>query len=307
LKTGLRATPFPVSLLSFSLVVFVVAGCPFSGAQATPAATQPIHLSGFGGLTGAYTGLKSSRNLGLTAGVDVSFKPFYRLYPSAEIRGTYPVDSGTLAGERNFLAGLKLERPYRNVFHPYVDFLYGRNKIDYNNGGYPNPSQTLLYVSTVGNILALGGGIDVDLTPHFAAKLDAQYERYQTPVVASGDLNSVAITAGVVYRLDFNHHFHYDRRTDQVTNLPKQPAPRPVPPPPPPSSPAPDASSPPDATTPPPDAPNPPPDATTPPAAPAAAAPASPPTPDTTTSQQTPNPSPDTTPPTPSATPSPQS
>ena len=229
MKNGLT-----VSLLSFSLIVCSAAACPSAGAQATPAATQPIHLSGFGGLTGAYTGLESSRNLSLTAGFDVGFKPFKGFYPTAEIRGTYPMDSGTVAGERNFLVGVKIEKPYRNIFHPYGDFMYGRNKIEYGSGGYPNASGTLLYVSSVANVLALGGGVDIDLTPHFAAKFDAQYERYQTPVTAAGDINSEALMIGVVYRIDFNHHFHYDRRTGQVTNLPREPAPRPVPPPPPP-------------------------------------------------------------------------
>jgi hypothetical protein len=245
LNIGLRA----VTLLSFSLIVCSAAVPTRARAQAIPAATQPIHLSGFGGLTGAYTGLQSSRNLGITAGFDVGFKPLFRLYPSAEIRGTYPVDSGTVAGERNFLAGLKVERPYR-ALHPYGDFLFGRNKIEYGSGGYPNSSFTLLYVSSVANVLALGGGVDIDMTPHFAAKFDAQYERYGAPVTPSGDLNSVAFTAGIVYRIDFNHHFRYDRKTDQVTNLPKEPAPKtPLPPPPPPVPPdaAPDAAPTPDA------------------------------------------------------------
>lgn len=236
MNIGRRAIP----LLYFSLGCLFAVNARLVAAQATPAATQPIHLSAFGGLTGAYTGLSNSRNLSLTAGFDVSFKPYQRFYPTAELRGTYPMDSGALAGERNFLAGLKVERPYRQVFHPYGDLLYGRNKIVYQNGGYPNASGTLLYESTVANVLALGGGVDIDLTPHFAAKFDGQFERYQTPVNPSGHINSAALTAGVVYRIDFNHHFHYDRRTDQVTNLPRERAPKAVPPPPPP---APDASA----------------------------------------------------------------
>ena len=249
LITALRAA----TLLSFSLVCTSI-----SVAQATPAATQPIHLSGFGAITGSYTGLEGSRNLGLTAGFDVGFKPLYRLYPSAEIRGTYPINSGAIAGEKNFLAGIKIERPY-GVLHPYGDALYGRNKIEYLNGGYPNANGTLLYLESISNVLSFGGGFDVDLTPHFAAKFDGQFQRYDTPVTASGEIYTKAFSAGVVYRIDFNHHFHYDRKTDQVTNLPKDPAP-PAPKTPP---------TPPDASTPPvPDAP-PAPDTTTPPPAPA--------------------------------------
>ena len=217
------------TLLSFSLVCTSIAA-----AQATPAARQNISLSAFGAATGSYTGLESSRNLGFTAGFDVGFKPFYRFYPSAEIRGTYPIDNGGVAGEKNFLVGLKLERFY-GQFHPYGDILYGRNKIEYQDGGYPNADGTLLYVESVASVISFGGGVDIDLTPHFAAKVDAQFQRYETPVTASGDIYAKAVTVGVVYRIDFNHHFHYDRKTGQVTNLPKEriPPPPPLPPPPP--------------------------------------------------------------------------
>ncbi len=237
MKTVLRAA----TLLSFSL-----ACTSLCVAQATPAATQPIHLSGFGAITGSYTGLEGSRNLGITAGFDIGFKPFYRLYPSAEFRGTYPINNGAIAAQKNILFGLKLEHPY-GILHPYGDALYGRNKIEYLNGGYPNANGTLLYLESISNIFSVGGGFDVDLTPHFAAKFDGQFQRYDTPVTASGEIYAKAFSAGVIYRIDFNHHFHYDRKTDQVTNLPKErtpPAPKTPPTPPPP---APDASAPPAA------------------------------------------------------------
>jgi hypothetical protein len=284
LNTGLRAA----TLLSFSLVVTSIAV-----AQATPAATQNLHLSAFGGVTGSYTGLEGSRNLGITAGADVGFRSFYHLYPSLEVRGTYPVANGAIAGERNFLGGLKLEHPYR-LFHPYGDVLFGRNKIEYEMGGYPNSTCTCFYVDTIANILSFGGGVDIDLTPHFAAKFDGQFQRYETPVTASGAIYAKAFTAGIVYRLDFNRHFHYDRKTGLVTNLPKESTPPPpkappAPPPPPPDAatpasapdapatptPTPDPGTPappvtapaPDATPPPPPAPAP--DSTTPPPTPA--------------------------------------
>jgi hypothetical protein len=231
LITAFRAA----SLLSFSLVC-----SSFAAAQATPTATQNLQLSAFGGITGSYTGLESSRNLGITAGADIGFKPFHLFYPSAEVRGTYPIDNGTTAGEKNIMGGLKLERFY-GQYHPYVDVLYGRNKIDYQDGGYPNATGTLLYIESIANVISFGGGVDIDLTPHFAAKLDGQFQRYGTPVTASGDIYAKAFTLGVVYRLDFNHHFHYDRKTGQVTNLPKERTPPPpkTPPPPPPAAPLP--------------------------------------------------------------------
>ena len=230
-----------LTLLSFSLTVTSIAVTSIAvtssaAAQATPSAIQNLQLSAFGGLTGAYTGLESSKNLSLTAGADVGFRPLFGVYPSIEVRGTYPMDSGTVAGERNILFGVKVEKPYRRVLHPYGTFFYGRNEIKYQGGGYPNATGTLLYIDSIANMFSLGGGVDIDLTPHFAAKFDGQFQRYETPVTASGAVYAKAFTIGVVYRIDFNHHFHYDRRTGQVTNPRKEPlppAPKPVPPPPP--------------------------------------------------------------------------
>jgi hypothetical protein len=223
-------------------------------AQGTPAAIQRLSISAFGGINGTYTGLDGSRNLGITAGADLSFRPFHGYYPSAEFRGTYPVDNGAIAGERNFLGGIKVER-YFGKLHPYGDVLFGRNRINFQAGGYPNADGTLLYLTTVANIISLGVGVDIDLTPHFAVKFDGQFQQYATPVTTSGDIYAKAGTLAVVYRFDFNHHFHYDRRTGLVTNLPKEPAARPVAPPPA-GAPGPDGSAPdataPDATTTPP-------------------------------------------------------
>jgi hypothetical protein len=255
LITAFRTT----TLLSFSLVCTSIAFPSSAAAQATPAATQPIHLSAFGAIAGTYTGLEDSRNLSITAGADIGFKPFYRFYPSAEFRGTYPIDNGAVAGEKSILFGIKLERLYHQ-FHPYGDVLYGRNKIEYQDGGYPNANGTLLYVESVASVISFGGGVDIDLTPHFAAKFDGQFQRIDTPVTDSGYIYAKAFSAGIVYRLDFNHHFHYDRRTGQVTNLPKDRTPPPpkTPPPGAPTGQPTDPNAPPTsdatATTPPPDA-----------------------------------------------------
>jgi opacity protein-like surface antigen len=184
-----------------ALTVFCLAlvASPLVHAQAIPAASRPFAFSAFGAATGTFTGLGGGKNLGITAGVDLSFRPFYRFYPSVEARGTYPVDGGNVDSQRNVLFGLKVERIYNN-FHPYVDFLYGRDKIDYENGGYPNPAGTLLFINSVSNVYSGGGGLDFTLTDHFALKLDAQYQHYGTPVTTSGSIYSTPISIGVVYR-----------------------------------------------------------------------------------------------------------
>ena len=156
-----------------------------------PTASRPVTLSAFGGITGTYTGLDGGKNLGITAGGDIGFKPFHGFYPSAEVRGTYPIDGGHVDSQENFLFGPKIERFYGN-FRPYVDFFYGRGKIDYLHGGYPNPSGTLLYLDSVSNVFAAGGGLDFTSPTTSRIKFDGQFQRYGTPVTTSGSLYATA-------------------------------------------------------------------------------------------------------------------
>jgi hypothetical protein len=190
LKTAFRA---------LTLLCFVLLTPSLVRAQAFATASRPFSLSAFGGATGTWTGLDGGKNIGITAGGDIGFRPFHRFYPSAEVRGTYPVDNGQIDSQKNILFGIKVER-YFGDLHPYGDFLYGRGKIIYENGGYPNPSGTLLYLDSVSNVFSGGGGLDVTLTQHFALKIDAQFQRYASPVTTSGSLYSKPITIGVVYR-----------------------------------------------------------------------------------------------------------
>ncbi len=197
LKTGFRV----LILLSCALAVPSLAR-----AQAIPAASRPLTFSAFGALTGTYTGLGDTgatfgggKNLGITAGADIGWKPFHRYYPALEVRGTYPVDKGKIDSQENLLFGLRIARFYGN-FRPYGDFLYGRAKVNYASPGYPNPSATLLYLDSVSNVFSFGGGLNYTLTEHFALKIDAQFQHYGVPVTASGTIYSKPITVGVVYR-----------------------------------------------------------------------------------------------------------
>ena len=222
MKTGFHL----ITLLFFSL-----AACSVAGAQTDPTATQPLEISAFGALTGTYTGLSGGKNLGITAGLDVGWRSFYHLYPSLELRGTYPIDGGHVDAQENVLFGLKLAKVYGR-FHPYGDFLFGRDKIAYQNGGYPDPTGTLLYIDTVSNVFSYGGGLDYDLTDQLALKVDAQFQQYGTPVDPSGHIFSKPLSIGIVYRFNFNHRLHYNS-DGQLKGHKPPPEPRsaPVPPP----------------------------------------------------------------------------
>ncbi|MFP5231091.1 MAG: outer membrane protein [Acidobacteriota bacterium] len=181
-----------------TLLCLALIACPLLRAQGIPAAIRTLNFSVFGGATGDYTGFDGGKNLGITAGADLGFRPYHLFYFSIEGRGTYPVDDGKVDSQKSFLFGGRVQR-YYNRFRPYADFLYGRAQIDYLDGGYPNPEGTLLFISSVSNVFAFGGGLDYVLTPHFDLKIDAQFEHLTTPVTTSGAMYSKPITVGLVY------------------------------------------------------------------------------------------------------------
>src|SRR5271170_2794426 len=103
--------------------------------QAAPAGTQQLQLSAFVAGTGTFTDFEGGKNLGITAGADLTFLAFRQFRPSFELRGTYPIDGGQIDSQKNFLLGPKVEHPFGRL-HPYADFLIGRGNIKYLNGGY---------------------------------------------------------------------------------------------------------------------------------------------------------------------------
>ena len=197
-----------INLRITALLLLFLAVLTAANAQNAPTASQYLRLSAFGGATGTYTGLEQGKNLGITAGADLNFGYYFGLYPSVEIRGTYPVHSGALDGQRNILGGLKVEKRFGR-FHPYGDILVGRGQIDYPNGFvYGTPPVT--YLQSITNVISPGVGVDMDLNHYFALKADFQVQRYDTPF--GFHIHPRALTAGVVYRFDFNHHPHYNNK-----------------------------------------------------------------------------------------------
>jgi hypothetical protein len=175
-------------------------------AQSTPAATQQLQLSAFVGGTGTFTNLAGGKNLDVTAGADITVLAFRHFRPAAEIRGSYPIDEGTINSQKNFLLGPKLEYPLGRL-HPYVNFLIGRGGIDYIRGGYIFGNVRYLNSNTL--VLSPGVGLDYNLTHQLAVKVDFQYQHWDTPAVASGSISPKAITLGAVYVFDFNPHHHH--------------------------------------------------------------------------------------------------
>jgi hypothetical protein len=171
--------------------------------QAAATAVATVRLSGWAGMTGNYTGVELAKNADVTAGVDLSFRPLFAGFaPSLEARGMYPVAKGSVVSEENLVGGLKLSRS-KDRFHGYGDFLYGRGRLDYAQGGYPDATHSFLVLSNTSSVYSLGGGVDVDLATHLGVKADVQLQRYQTPVTATGSLYSKVFTVAFIYRVGF--------------------------------------------------------------------------------------------------------
>ena len=177
-------------------------------AQVASTASQQLGLSAFAGGTGTFTGLEGGKNLDITAGADLTFLGFRLLRPSFEVRGSYPIDKGTISSQKSFLLGPKVEHRFGRL-HPYVDFLIGRGEIDYGFGGFGVGN--VLYISSTSTIYSPGGGVDYNFIHQIDLKADVQYQHWDTPVVASGVIHPVAVTLGAVYRFDFNPRHHRSR------------------------------------------------------------------------------------------------
>lgn len=181
---------------------------PAGHAQAVPTATQQLQLSAFAGITGTYTDFEGGKNGSITAGVDVTLLTLPLFQPSLELRGTYPIDSGHIDSQFNFLGGPKVAYPVGR-FSPYANFLIGRGQIDYLNGGYLY--NDLLYLSSSSTVFSPGGGIDIALTNRWSFKADFQYQFWETPAAPSGTIHPKATTFGLVYHFDLNPRHHFDR------------------------------------------------------------------------------------------------
>lgn len=166
--------------------------------QSSPAGVRVLDLSAFGTITGTYTGLNGGRNLGVTAGADLGFHQFGPFVPALEVRGTYPFITGDVAGVRNLLGGVQVSYPVKRI-SPYVDVLFGRGSIHYENGGFPNPTGTYQYLRSPSNVISPGVGVNYMMNRRIAIKADLQLQRYNVPVIASGSVYTRPFSVGVVY------------------------------------------------------------------------------------------------------------
>lgn len=191
--------------LSLGLAILLFASASHLHAQAAAAQSRGYTFSAFAGINGTFTGLNDTRNLSVTAGADMLFRPDRRLVPALEVRGTEVLKRGALVAEKNFLVGPRVS--YRlGRLQPYANVLFGRGSLDFGANGVPDPKNpALVYDVTDGRVLGFGGGLLYDLTPSFAAKVDGQIQRYDTPVTPTGVVTGTSIIVGLSYTLNLGH------------------------------------------------------------------------------------------------------
>lgn len=197
----------PFAQMLLSLIVASLAAAT-GHAQIVTTASQQLQLSAFAAGTGTFTDFEGGKNLGVTAGVDLTYLSLRLLRPSIEVRGSYPINRGTISSQENILAGIKVEHAF-GPLHPYADFLIGRGEIDYRIGVLPVGD--FIVLSSTSTVYSPGIGLDYSLSHHFSFKADAQFQRWNTPAVEQPVIHPVAISLGAIYHFDFNSHHRRNR------------------------------------------------------------------------------------------------
>ena len=163
-------------------------------AQEVPTESKGADISVFGGVTSLAPGYVSGREIGGTAGVNFTRYFTWPIAPSIEIRAN--TANGSQVEERSYLVGFRAQAGVNWRYHPYADFLVGKGTIHYDHpaGGYLGDNSM---------VVSYGGGVDVDVTHNFQAKLDFQEQKWNIGKDASDKFSPNLITLGVVYRIPF--------------------------------------------------------------------------------------------------------
>lgn len=184
-------------------VILTAAFLPLGSlAQSSPTATQRLQFSTFFAATHTSTGFQDNNNLDVTSGADLTLLAFHRVNPTIEVRGSYPFQSGSVIGQKNVLVGPKIESPKKNI-QPYINFLVGRGRISYLDGGYIYGN--FKYVRSDSLILSPGAGLNLYSNHRTAVTLDFQYQYWNTPAVLSNRIHPKSISLGFTYNFDLNH------------------------------------------------------------------------------------------------------
>lgn len=186
------AVLFVVRLLPVLLLLATLSS-PKCFAQASPTLGKSAEISTFAGALSLSPAYGGNRDFGGTVGID--FTRYFntsRFAPSLEFRAN--MAHGPVVNEHSYLLGLKEQVQVGQRFYPYVDALWGRGNIHFNqNSGY---------VGDNSGTIDFGAGLDIDIMPRFQAKIDWQTQRWKLDP-AHDAFHPNGVVFGIVYRIPF--------------------------------------------------------------------------------------------------------
>lgn len=162
-RAPLRLVPSRIRFILSALLPFLA--IPPTQAQNRNAATRSNDISAFVAFSGVTPAYFPGKAAGLTAGLDLSHHFNRLLTPTLEIRANRAGNDRLI--ERSVLFGPLLELNLHARIHPYADLLIGGGTIVFLD-------PTVGYHEDRSSVYSYGGGVTLDLTTHFAAKLDLQ-------------------------------------------------------------------------------------------------------------------------------------
>ena len=189
---------------ALTIIALLLTGIPSANAhgQSLTTASKSAEISAFGGYMASQPDYGSFIKKGFAGGADLTIFPKFPVAPSLEVRAD--VAAGDFITENAYLIGVRVQRDIRNKYHPYADFLVGEGQITYKVAPYPN------YTGDKSKAYSYGGGINIDVAYHLAAKFDFQEQSWNLGANASlkpqgGNytLSPTTMIVGVTYTIPF--------------------------------------------------------------------------------------------------------
>jgi hypothetical protein len=188
------ANRFPIfALLSLPLVI------PHSKsleAQGRPTASKEAAISLFGTYSRVSTDRSSQKDNGFMVGAAYTRYLHWLLTPSLEVR--CKIATGGTVSEKTFGGGIRVEHRFKN-FYPYADFFGSYGKITFANPITSVPGPRFYYDDST--VYSAGAGLDYDITPNWAARVDYQFEHWHTGF--KNTFTPQIFSIGILYRIPF--------------------------------------------------------------------------------------------------------
>jgi len=188
--------PSRIQILALSIFSFLTLHSKFFEAQGLPAASREAAISFFGAYSRVNTDRSSQNDNGLTVGFAYTRYLHWLLTPSLEARAK--IATGSTISEKTFGGGIRVEHRFKD-FHPYANFFGSYGKITTTNPVTSVPGPHYYYDDST--VYSTGVGLDYDLTPTWAARVDYQFEHWHTGF--KNTFTPQVFSIGVLYRIPF--------------------------------------------------------------------------------------------------------